>query len=86
MKKPIVDKLIKRMKRKTVVKKMEENHLTKNILIPDKTPSEATFRGQQFLSYDLGQTGAEPIVSAQDAITLYFRTRNPNGLLFYTGE
>lgn len=54
-------------------------------LFIEKAPSEATFRGTQFLSYDLGQTGAEPIVSAQDAITLYFRTRQPNGLLFYTG-
>ncbi|XP_037909404.1 neurexin-1 isoform X2 [Hermetia illucens] len=52
----------------------------------DKAPSEATFRGTEFLSYDLGQTGAEPIVSAQDAISLYFRTRQPNGLLFYTGH
>lgn len=52
----------------------------------DKAPSEATFRGTEFLSYDLGQTGGEPIVSAQDAISLYFRTRQPNGLLFYTGE
>uniref|UniRef100_A0A182FQ90 Uncharacterized protein n=1 Tax=Anopheles albimanus TaxID=7167 RepID=A0A182FQ90_ANOAL len=53
---------------------------------PDKAPSEATFRGTEFLSYDLGQTGGEPIVSAQDAITLYFRTRQPNGLLFYTAS
>ncbi|SPP88122.1 neurexin-1 isoform X4 [Drosophila guanche] len=52
----------------------------------EKAPSEATFRGTQFLSYDLGQTGAEPIVSAQDAISFYFRTRQPNGLLFYTGH
>lgn len=52
----------------------------------DKAPSEATFRGTEFLSYDLGQTGGEPIVSAQDAISLYFRTRQPNGLLFYTGK
>lgn len=52
----------------------------------DKAPSEATFRGTEFLSYDLGQTGGEPIVSAQDAISLYFRTRQPNGLLFFTGE
>ena len=56
----------------------------KNISL-DKAPSEATFRGTEFLSYDLGQTGGEPIVSAQDAISLYFRTRQPNGLLFYTG-
>lgn len=52
----------------------------------DKAPSEATFRGTEFLSYDLGQTGGEPIVSAQDSISLYFRTRQPNGLLFFTGE
>lgn len=52
----------------------------------DKAPSEATFRGTEFLSYDLGQTGGEPIVSAQDSVSLYFRTRQPNGLLFFTGE
>lgn len=52
----------------------------------DKAPSEATFRGTEFLSYDMGQTGGESIVSSQDAISLYFRTRQPNGLLFYTGE
>ncbi|XP_013147690.1 PREDICTED: neurexin-1 [Papilio polytes] len=52
----------------------------------DKAPSEATFRGAEFLSYDLTQTGGEPIVSAQDAISLYFKTRQPNGLLFYTGH
>lgn len=56
------------------------------VKISDKAPSEATFRGTEFLSYDLGQTGGEPIVSAQDAISLYFRTRQPNGLLFYTGK
>ncbi|XP_041968966.1 neurexin-1 isoform X4 [Aricia agestis] len=52
----------------------------------DKAPSEATFRGAEFLSYDLTQTGGEPIVSTQDVISLYFKTRQPNGLLFYTGH
>ncbi|XP_061384618.1 neurexin 1 isoform X4 [Danaus plexippus] len=52
----------------------------------DKAPSEATFRGAEFLSYDLTQTGGEPIVSTQDTISLYFKTRQPNGLLFYTGH
>lgn len=56
------------------------------LFIAEKAPSEATFRGTEFLSYDLGQTGGEPIVSTQDAISLYFRTRQPNGLLFYTGK
>ncbi|XP_077296865.1 neurexin 1 isoform X2 [Arctopsyche grandis] len=52
----------------------------------DKAPSEATFRGTEFLSYDLTQTGGEPIVSTQDAISIYFKTRQSNGLLFYTGH
>lgn len=52
----------------------------------DKAPSEATFRGTEFLSYDLNRTGGEPIVSSQDIISLNFKTRFPNGLLFYTGE
>lgn len=55
-------------------------------LVADKAPSEAVFRGTEFLSYDLSHTGGEPIVSAQDAVTFYFKTRQPNGLLFYTGE
>nr|XP_022912901.1 neurexin-1-like isoform X2 [Onthophagus taurus] len=50
----------------------------------DKAPSEAVFRGSEFLSYD--QTGGGPIVSAQDSVTLYFKTRQSNGLLFYTGD
>lgn len=53
--------------------------------VSDKAPSEATFRGTEFLSYDLTQTGGEPIVSTQDAISIYFKTRQSNGLLFYTG-
>lgn len=43
------------------------------------------FRGKEFLSYDLSQTGGEPIVSAQDSVTFYFKTRQASGLLFYTG-
>lgn len=62
------------------------NAIYLSFTISDKAPSEATFRGTEFLSYDLGQTGGEPIVSAQDAISLYFRTRQPNGLLFFTGK
>ncbi|XP_021923608.1 neurexin-3 isoform X5 [Zootermopsis nevadensis] len=52
----------------------------------DKAPSEATFRGSEYLSYDLSKTGGEPIVSTQDAISLNFKTRQPSGLLFYTGD
>nr|CAD7588016.1 unnamed protein product [Timema genevievae] len=52
----------------------------------DKAPSEATFRGTEFLSYDLSRTGGEPIVCTQDALSLTFKTRQPSGLLFYTGS
>jgi len=52
----------------------------------EKAPSEASFRGSEYLTYDLNQTGGEPIVSTQDAISLHFKTRFPNGLLFYTGK
>nr|CAH7718052.1 unnamed protein product [Callosobruchus chinensis] len=55
-------------------------------LVADKAPTEAVFRGTEFLSYDLSQTGGEPIVSAQDSVTFYFKTRQASGLLFYTGE
>lgn len=51
----------------------------------DKAPSEAVFHGAEYLSYDLTKKGGEPIVSAQDSVTFYFKTRQPNGLLFYTG-
>ena len=56
------------------------------LFFSDKAPSEATFRGSEYLSYDLSRTGGEPIVSAQDSISLNFKTRQPNGLLFYTGK
>lgn len=34
----------------------------------------------------MGQNGGEPIVSSSDEISLYFKTRQPNGVLFYTGN
>ncbi|BES99010.1 Laminin G domain [Nesidiocoris tenuis] len=52
----------------------------------DKAPSEATFRGVEYLYYDLSRTGGEPIVSTQDSISLFFKTRHPSGLLFHTGD
>ncbi|KAF6200207.1 hypothetical protein GE061_006510 [Apolygus lucorum] len=51
-----------------------------------KAPSEATFRGVEYLYYDLSRTGGEPIVSTQDSISLFFKTRHPSGLLFHTGD
>ena len=49
-------------------------------------PPEATFRGGEYLTYDLGRRGIDPILSSDDEISLHFKTRKSSGLLFYTGE
>lgn len=43
----------------------------------------ATFKGNEFFSYDLSHT---PIQSSTDEITLAFRTLQRNGLLLHTGK
>ncbi|TGZ57018.1 Neurexin-3-alpha [Temnothorax longispinosus] len=50
----------------------------------DKAPSEASFRGTEYLTIDLSK--GEPVLSTQESISLQFKTRQPNGLLFYSGE
>ena len=55
-------------------------------LISDDHPAEATFRGGEYIAYDLQQRGVEPILSTNDEISLYFKTRKSSGLLFYTGN
>ncbi|TRY78868.1 hypothetical protein TCAL_10650 [Tigriopus californicus] len=51
-----------------------------------KDPPEATFKGDEYLSYDLVQLGGQPILSTQDEISLHFKTTRPDGLLFHTGN
>ncbi|KAG8449003.1 hypothetical protein GDO86_015895, partial [Hymenochirus boettgeri] len=43
----------------------------------------ATFRGSEYLCYDLSQN---PIQSSSDEITLSFKTRQRNGLILHTGK
>ncbi|XP_076046488.1 neurexin 1 isoform X2 [Oratosquilla oratoria] len=52
----------------------------------EETPREATFRGREFLWWDLRRSGGEPLASQADEITLSFKTRHPAGLLFFTGD
>ena len=52
-------------------------------VLPGQAESVATFRGNEFFSYNLSQT---PIQSSLDEITLSFRTRQRNGLLLHTGR
>ncbi|XP_076392463.1 neurexin 1 isoform X4 [Megachile rotundata] len=50
----------------------------------DKAPSEASFKGTEYLTIDLSK--GDPVLSTQESISLQFKTRQPNGLLFYSGE
>ncbi|GFW98081.1 neurexin-3 [Trichonephila clavipes] len=50
------------------------------------TPAEATFRGAEYLSFNLQSLNAEPVLSSSDQISLFFKSRQPNGLLLYTGK
>lgn len=51
----------------------------------EKPPVEATFAGSEYLTYDLSSRG-DSFISSTDQLTMYFRTRQANGLLFYTGD
>uniref|UniRef100_A0A672KHK1 Neurexin-2-like n=1 Tax=Sinocyclocheilus grahami TaxID=75366 RepID=A0A672KHK1_SINGR len=58
-------------------------HLTLKSQGMGSSPSVATFKGNEFFSYDLSQ---KPIQSSTDEITLSFRTLQRNGLLLHTGK
>lgn len=53
--------------------------------ISEKVQLEATFSGAEYLSYDFTGRG-DPIVSDEDEVSLHFKTRLSNSLLFYTGK
>ncbi|XP_043929443.1 neurexin-3-like [Protopterus annectens] len=48
-----------------------------------KEENVATFRGSEYLCYDLSQN---PIQSSSDEITLAFKTQQRNGLILHTGK
>ncbi len=48
-------------------------------------PPEVTFKGNEYLTYNLFEKSGEPILSIRDEVSLFFRTNRPEGLLFYTG-
>ncbi|XP_024118384.1 neurexin-2 isoform X2 [Oryzias melastigma] len=57
--------------------------LNRQVYRQGQKESVATFRGNEFFSYNLSQT---PIQSSLDEITLSFRTLQRNGLLLHTGR
>ncbi|ROT82476.1 neurexin-1 [Penaeus vannamei] len=52
----------------------------------ERQVEEATFRGREFLWWDLRRTGGQPLASQQDQLSLSFKTRHPAGVLFFTGD
>ncbi|XP_049599366.1 neurexin-2-beta isoform X16 [Syngnathus scovelli] len=57
--------------------------LNRQVLSQGQGESMATFKGNEYFSYNLSQT---PIQSSLDEITLSFRTLQRNGLLLHTGK
>ncbi|XP_022046193.1 neurexin-2-like isoform X2 [Acanthochromis polyacanthus] len=57
--------------------------LNRQVFRQGQAESVATFKGNEFFSYNLSQT---PIQSSLDEITLSFRTLQRNGLLLHTGR
>ncbi|KAM8897540.1 neurexin-2-like isoform 6-T6 [Spinachia spinachia] len=57
--------------------------LTSAVFRQGQEESVATFKGNEFFSYNLSQT---PIQSSLDEITMSFRTQQRNGLLLHTGR
>ncbi|XP_054899546.1 neurexin 2a isoform X5 [Poeciliopsis prolifica] len=57
--------------------------LNRQVLRQGQQESVATFKGNEFFSYNLSTT---PIQSSLDEITLSFRTLQRNGLLLHTGK
>ena len=53
-------------------------------VVADKAPSEASFRGTEYLTVELNKGG--PVLSTHEGIFLQFKTKQPNGLLFYSGK
>ncbi|KAJ8308949.1 hypothetical protein KUTeg_013823 [Tegillarca granosa] len=51
----------------------------------NKVPPEVTLFGSQYFTYDLTSKGSG-IDSSNDELNMYFRTTQPSGLLFFTGE
>lgn len=56
------------------------------MIFTEKHLSEATFRGQEFLSYNTSRRPIEPLVSTADQVSLYFKSRQPSGLLFFSSD
>lgn len=53
--------------------------------VAEKSPSVATLYGQEYLAVEL-PPGGEPIVGNSETLSLYFKTTQSTGLLYYAGR
>ena len=61
--------------------------LNNNIVMFAETRSpQAMFRGRQGLKYELASMGGQPIITLQDKISFFFKTRKSSALLYYNGK
>ncbi|PBC32996.1 Neurexin-3-alpha [Apis cerana cerana] len=67
-----------------MVEILEYDNIAVHFIKLYKAPSEASFKGTEYLTIDLSK--GDPILSTQETVNLQFKTKQPNGLLFYSGE
>ncbi|XP_042239811.1 neurexin-1-like isoform X2 [Homarus americanus] len=52
----------------------------------ERQVEEITFRGREYLWWDLRRTGGQPLASQSDQLSFSFKTRHPAGVLFFSGD
>lgn len=67
-----------------ISRRFKRRNMMSFFIISDKLPSEASFKGTEYLKVDLSKD--DPIFSMEESVSLQFKTRQHNGLLFYSGK
>ncbi|XP_071518617.1 neurexin 1 isoform X3 [Panulirus ornatus] len=52
----------------------------------ERQVEEITFRGREYVWWDLRRTGGQPLASQNDQLSFSFKTRHPAGVLFFSGD
>ncbi|MPC81330.1 hypothetical protein E2C01_075937 [Portunus trituberculatus] len=52
----------------------------------ERRVEEITFRGREYVWWDLRRTGGQPLAAQSDHLSFSFKTRHPAGVLFFSGE
>ncbi|XP_045116786.1 neurexin-1-like isoform X2 [Portunus trituberculatus] len=52
----------------------------------ERRVEEITFRGREYVWWDLRRTGGQPLAAQSDHLSFSFKTRHPAGVLFFSGD